>query len=140
MTIVSPPPPPPPRELACRCTLNEFMSPNGSEFRLTLFHGEMFSYQASLLSNLNHSIRMSDGQVMSKLQSWSLKNRTEKLLEHSSTLNAFLSPKWVGIWIDLLQSTMFSYHSSLLSNLNHSIRISDGPSYAQKYSHGVIKT
>ena len=35
---------------------------------------------------------MSDGQVMAKIQSWSRKNKTEKLLEHSSTLNAFLSP------------------------------------------------
>ena len=52
----------------------------------------MFSYQFSLSSNLNHSMRMSDGQVMAKIQSWSLKNRTEKLHEHSSTLNAFLSP------------------------------------------------
>ena len=52
----------------------------------------MFSYQSSLSSNLNHSIQMSDGQVMAKIQLWSLKNRTEKLLEHNSTLNAFLSP------------------------------------------------
>ena len=52
----------------------------------------MFSYQSSLLSNLNHSIRMSDGQVMAKIQSWSLKNKTEKLSEHSSTLNVFVSP------------------------------------------------
>ena len=35
---------------------------------------------------------MSDGQVMAKIQSWGLKNRTEKLLEHSSALNAFFSP------------------------------------------------
>ena len=35
---------------------------------------------------------MSDGQVMAKIQSWSRKNRTEKLPEHNSTLNAFLSP------------------------------------------------
>ena len=53
----------------------------------------MVSYQFSSLRNLNHSIWMSDGQVMDKTQSWSLKNRTEKLPEHSSTLNAFLSPK-----------------------------------------------
>ena len=53
----------------------------------------MVSYKYSSFSNLNHSIRMSDGQVMAKTQSWSLKNRTEKLPEHSSTLNAFLSPK-----------------------------------------------
>ena len=53
----------------------------------------MFAYKSSLLNNnLNHSIWMSDGQGMTKIQSWSLKNRTEKLLEHSSTLNAFLSP------------------------------------------------
>ena len=52
----------------------------------------MFSYQSSLSKNLNHLIRMSDGQVMANIQSWSLKNRTEKLPEHSSTLNAFLSP------------------------------------------------
>ena len=52
----------------------------------------MFSYQSSLLSNLKHSIRMSDGQVMAKIQSWSLKNRTEKLPKHSSTLNELLSP------------------------------------------------
>ena len=35
---------------------------------------------------------MSDGQVMAKIQSWSSKNKTEKLLEHNSILNAFLSP------------------------------------------------
>ena len=52
----------------------------------------MFSYQSSLLINLNHSIRMSDGQVMVQILSWSHKNRTEKLPEHNSTLNAFLSP------------------------------------------------
>ena len=52
----------------------------------------MFSYQSSLLRNLNHSIRMSDGQVMAKIQSWSLKKRIEKLPEHSSTLNVFVSP------------------------------------------------
>ena len=52
----------------------------------------MFSYQSSLSSNLNHSIRMSDGQVMGKMHSWSLKTITEKLSEHSFTLNAFLSP------------------------------------------------
>ena len=52
----------------------------------------MFSYQSSLSNNLNHLIRMSDGQVMAKIQSWSLKNITEKLHEHSSTLNAFLNP------------------------------------------------
>ena len=52
----------------------------------------MFSYQSSLSSNLKRSIWISDGQVMAKIQSWSLKNRTEKLSEHSSTLNAFSSP------------------------------------------------
>ena len=52
----------------------------------------MFSYQTNLIFNLNHSIRMSDGQVMAKIQSWSRKNRTEKLLEHNPTLNEFLSP------------------------------------------------
>ena len=52
----------------------------------------MFSYQSSLNRKLNHSIRMRDDQVMAKIQSWSLKNITEKLPEHSSTLNAFLSP------------------------------------------------
>ena len=57
-----------------------------------LFQCGLFSYQSSLLINFNHSIRMSDGQVMAKIQSWSRKNITEKLLEHSSTLNAFLSP------------------------------------------------
>ena len=57
-----------------------------------LFHEDMFSYQFSFFSNLNHSIRMSDGQVMAKIQSWSLKKRTEKPPEHSSNLNAFLSP------------------------------------------------
>ena len=35
---------------------------------------------------------MSDAQVMAKIQSWSRKKRTEKLPEHDSTLNAFLSP------------------------------------------------
>ena len=49
-------------------------------------------YQSSLFINLKHSILMSVGQVMAKIQSWSLKNRTEKLPEHSSTLNEFLSP------------------------------------------------
>ena len=53
----------------------------------------MVSYQSSSSSNLNHSIRMSDGQVMAKTQSWSHKNIKEKLPEHSSTLNAFLRPK-----------------------------------------------
>ena len=52
----------------------------------------MFSYQSSLSKNLNHSIRMSDGQVMAKIQSWDLKTEQGKLSEHSSTLNAFLSP------------------------------------------------
>ena len=61
----------------------------------------MFSYQSSLSRNLNHSIQMSDGQVMEKIRSWSLKNITEKLPEHSSILNAFFESKWVGIWIDL---------------------------------------
>ena len=51
----------------------------------------MFSYQYSLLRNLNHSIRMSDDQVMAKIQSWGLKTEHGKLIEHSSTLNAFLS-------------------------------------------------
>ena len=85
----------------------------------------MFSYQSSLSSNFNHLIRMSDGQVMAKIQSLSLKNRTKKLSERSSTLNAFLSPR-VGIWIDLFQGEMCSYHSSLLTNLNHLILMSDG--------------
>ena len=49
----------------------------------------MFSYQFSLSRNLNHSMQMTDSQVMAKIQSWSLKNRTEKLPEYSSTLNAF---------------------------------------------------
>ena len=53
----------------------------------------MVSYQSSSFSSLNHLIRMSDSQVMVKTQPWSLKNKTEKLPEHSSTLNAFLSPK-----------------------------------------------
>ena len=59
---------------------------------MDLFQRYMFSYQSSLSRNLNHSIQMSDGQVMAKIQSWSFKNRTEKLSEHNSTLNAFLSP------------------------------------------------
>ena len=85
MTIVSH------RELVCWCTLNEFESQSVGIW-IYLFHEDMFSYQSSLSNNLNHSIRMSDGQVMAKIQSWSLFNRTEKLPEHSSTLNAFLSP------------------------------------------------
>ena len=93
---------------------------------INLFQGEMFSYQFSLISNLNHSIRMSDGQVMAKIQSWSRKNRTEKLLEHNSTLNEFFESKWVRIWIGLFQGELFSYQSSFISNLNHSIRISYG--------------
>ena len=51
----------------------------------------MFSYQSSLSTNLNHSVQMSYGQVKAKIQSRSLKNRIEKMSEHSSTLNAFLS-------------------------------------------------
>ena len=35
---------------------------------------------------------MSDGQIMAKIQSWGLKTEQGKLPEHSSTLNAFLSP------------------------------------------------
>ena len=35
---------------------------------------------------------MSDGQVMAKIHSCSRKNRIEKLSEHNSILNAFLSP------------------------------------------------
>ena len=85
----------------------------------------MFSYQSSLLSNLNHSIRMSDGQVMTKIQSWSLKNIIEKLPEHNSTLNAFLSPNGSEFGLYLFQVAMFSYQSSLHRNLNHSIRMSD---------------
>ena len=53
----------------------------------------MFFYQYSLSMYLNHSIRMSDGQVMAKIQSWGLKTEQGKLPEQSSTLNAFLSPK-----------------------------------------------
>ena len=52
---------------------------------------------------------MSDGQVMAKIQSWSLKNRTEKRPEHSSTLNAILSPNGSEFGIDLFQGDMFSY-------------------------------
>ena len=49
----------------------------------------MVSYQASSSSNKNHSIRMSYGQnIVMEPQ-----NRTGKLPEHSSTLNAFLSLK-----------------------------------------------
>ena len=59
---------------------------------LDLFQGEMFSYQYSLPRNLNYSIRMSDGHVMAKIQSWRRKNITEKLPEYNSTLNAFLIP------------------------------------------------
>ena len=47
---------------------------------------------SSLPINFIDSIRMSDDQCMAKIQPWSLKNRTEKFLEHSSTFNAFLSP------------------------------------------------
>ena len=43
-----------------------------SEFGYSFF-GDMFSYQSSLSINLNHSIRMSDEQVMAKIQSWGLK-------------------------------------------------------------------
>ena len=53
----------------------------------------MVFYQSSSSINLNHSIQMSDGHVMAKAQSWSLKNKIEKLPEHSSTLNAILSLK-----------------------------------------------
>ena len=45
-----------------------------------LFQVNMFSYQSSLSNNLNHSIRMSDGQVMAKTQSWGLKTEQENFL------------------------------------------------------------
>ena len=101
-----------------------------SEFRsvgiwIYLFHEIMFSYQSSLFVNLNHSIRMSDGQVMAKLQSYGLKTEQGKLPKHSSTWNAFMSPKVSEFGLDLFQGDMFSYQSSL-TNLNHSIRMSDG--------------
>ena len=38
--------------------------------------GAMFSYQYSLIRNLNHSIWMSDGQVMSKIQSYGRRKKT----------------------------------------------------------------
>ena len=97
-----------------------------SQIWINLFQGAMFSYPFILIINLNHSIRMSDGQVMAKIQSWSRKNRTEKLLEHNSTLNEFFEFKWVGIWIGLFQGAMLSYQSSLIRNLNHSIWMSNG--------------
>ena len=52
----------------------------------------MLSYWSSLSINLNHSIWMSDDQVMDKIQSWDLKKEQGKLSEHSSNLNAFVSP------------------------------------------------
>ena len=63
---------------------------------------------------------------MDKIQSWSSKNKTKKLFEHNSTLNAFFESKFVGIGIDLFIRGLLSYQSSLLFNLNHSIWISDG--------------
>ena len=99
----------------------------------------MFSYQSSLLRNLKHSIRMSDGQVMVKIQSWSLKNITEKLPEHNSTLNEFFLVQ-MGQNLDRPMSRrMFSYQSGLLSNLNHSIRLSDGQVMTKIQSWGQRK-
>ena len=50
---------------------------------------------------------MSDGQVMAKIQSWSRKNRTEKLTEHNSTLNSFLSPNGSEFGLTYLNEDCF---------------------------------
>ena len=84
----------------------------------------MFSYQFNLSSNLNHSIQMSDDQVMAKIQSWSLKKRTEKLPEQSSTLNAFMSPNGSEFGLTYFKE-ICSPISQFIQNLNHSIRMSD---------------
>ena len=49
-----------------------------------LFHGDMFSYQSNLPSNLNHSIQMSDVRVKAKTLSWGRREkRNNTSLEHT---------------------------------------------------------
>ena len=60
-------------------------------------------------------------------------NRTRKLYEHSSTLNAFMSPKG-SEFEDLFQGDMFSYQSSLPRNWNHSIWMKDDQVMAKTQS------
>ena len=43
---------------------DEFSGFNEIQIWIHLFHGDLFSYKSSLPRNLNHSIQMSDGQVM----------------------------------------------------------------------------
>ena len=43
----------------------------------------MFSYKSILPRNLNYSIRMSDGQVMTKTQSWGRREKTGQHLPES---------------------------------------------------------
>ena len=73
-------------------SLNAFFESKWVGIGIDLFQCGLLSYPSSLRINFNHSIRMSDDQVMAKIQSWSRKNITEKLSEHNSTLNAFFSP------------------------------------------------
>ena len=54
--------------IACCYTLGEFRSPKGSEFGYNYFK-EICSPISLFYLNLNHSIRVSDGQVMAKTQS-----------------------------------------------------------------------
>ena len=68
MTIVSHPGPL--HNIAGCCTLGEFLSPKGFGIWIYLFQGDMFSYKSISPRNLNHSIRVSDGQVKAKIQSW----------------------------------------------------------------------
>ena len=49
------------------CTLGELLSLKGLEFGYTYFQEDMFSYKSILPINLNHSIRVSDVQVMAKI-------------------------------------------------------------------------
>ena len=82
---------------------------------------------------------MSDGQVMAKIQSWSRKNRTEKLSEHNSTLNVFLSPNGSEFGF-----TYFNEECFPINLVYFSIGITQfGLVMAKlwpKYSHGVLKT
>ena len=60
-----------------------------------------------------------------KYRDYSVFKQNQKLSEHSSPLNAFLSTKGSDFGLDLLQGNMF-YKSSLRRNWNHLVRISDG--------------
>ena len=58
------------------CVLLHFgliSEPKGFGIWIYLFQGDMFSYESNLPRNFNHSIRMSDDQVMAKSKTWVLK-------------------------------------------------------------------